>query len=156
GEVMVIGTGLEVNEALVAAQKLAEEGISAEVINMHTIKPLDEEAVLKAAEKTGKTVTVEEHSVIGGLGSAVCDVVAQKACARVMKIGVNDTFGESGPAVELIKKYELDGESIYKKVKGFLGKYKKTTDGSQIQPYRGKKNHFPGTALCVHMFTAFS
>lgn len=121
-DVTIIATGLEVNESLVAAQKLAEEGISAEVINMHTIKPLDEEAVLKAAEKTGKIVTVEEHSVIGGLGSAVCDVVAQKACATVMKIGVNDTFGESGPAVELIKKYELDGESIYKKVKAFLGK----------------------------------
>ena len=81
---------------------------------------LDEEAVIKAAAKTGKIVTVEEHSVIGGLGSAVCDVVAEKAPAKVMKIGINDTFGESGPAVELIKKYGLDSESIYTKVKEFL------------------------------------
>ena len=121
-DVAIIAAGLEVNEALVAAEKLAEDGIQAEVINMHTIKPLDKEAVLKAAEKTGKIVTVEEHSVIGGLGSAVCDVVAETACAIVMKIGVNDVFGESGPAVELIKKYELDGESIYKKVKAFVEK----------------------------------
>ena len=117
-----IGAGLEVNEALVAAERLAEDGIQAEVINMHTIKPLDSEAVLKAAEKTGKIVTVEEHSVIGGLGSAVCDIVAETACAKVMKIGVNDVFGESGPAGELIKKYELDGESIYNKVKAFVEK----------------------------------
>ena len=90
-----------------------------EVINMHTIKPLDEEAVIKAAAKTGKIVTVEEHSIIGGLGSAVCDVVAEKAPAKVMKIGINDTYGESGPAVELIKKYGLDADSIYEKVKAF-------------------------------------
>ena len=102
--VAIIAAGLEVNEALVAAERLAEDGIQAEVINMHTIKPLDSEAVLKAAEKTGKIVTVEEHSVIGGLGSAVCDIVAETACAKVMKIGVNDVFGESGPAGELIKK----------------------------------------------------
>lgn len=121
-DVAIIATGLEVNESLVAAEKLAAEGISAEVINMHTIKPLDKEAVLKAAEKTGKIVTVEEHSVIGGLGSAVCDVVAETACAKVLKIGVNDTYGESGSAVELIKKYGLDSESIYTKVKAFLGK----------------------------------
>ena len=99
---------------------IATDGISAEVINMHTIKPLDEAAVVAAAAKTGKIVTVEEHSVIGGLGSAVCDVVAEKAPAKVMKIGVNDTFGESGPAVELIKKYGLDADSIYAKVKEFV------------------------------------
>ena len=87
---------------------------------MHTIKPLDEAAVIAAAEKTGKIVTVEEHSVIGGLGSAVCDVVAQKAPAKVLKIGVNDVYGESGPAAELIKKYGLDAESIYAKVKEFV------------------------------------
>ena len=87
---------------------------------MHTVKPLDEEAVIRAAEKTGKIVTVEEHSVIGGLGSAVCDVVAQKAPAKVLKIGVNDVFGESGPAVQLIKKYGLDSESICEKVKEFM------------------------------------
>ena len=75
---------------------------------------------MKAAKKTGKIVTVEEHSVIGGLGSAVCDVVAEKAPAKVMKIGINDVFGESGPAVQLIQKYGLDSESIYEKIKEFL------------------------------------
>ena len=119
-DVTIIATGLPVSESLAAAKKLAADGISAEVINIHTIKPLDEEAVIKAAAKTGKIVTVEEHSIIGGLGSAVCDVVAEKAPAKVMKIGVNDTFGESGPAVELIKKYGLDSDSIYAKVKEFL------------------------------------
>ena len=119
-DVTIIATGLEVSESLAAAEKLAADGISAEVINMHTIKPLDEAAVVAAAAKTGKLVPVEEHSVIGGLGSAVCDVVAEKAPAKVMKIGVNDTFGESGPAVELIKKYGLDADSIYAKVKEFV------------------------------------
>ena len=119
-DVTIIATGLEVSESLAAAEKLAADGISAEVINMHTIKPLDEASVVAAAVKTGKIVTVEEHSVIGGLGSAVCDVVAEKAPAKVMKIGVNDTFGESGPAVELIKKYGLDADSIYAKVKAFV------------------------------------
>lgn len=108
------------SESLAAAEKLAEDGISAEVINMHTIKPLDEEAVIAAAAKTGKIVTVEEHSIIGGLGSAVCDVVAEKAPAKVMKIGINDVYGESGPAVELIKKYGLDANSICEKVKAFV------------------------------------
>ena len=121
-DVAIIAAGLEVNEALVAAERLAEDGSQADVMNRQTNKPLDSEAVLKAAEKTGKIVTVEEHSVIGGLGSAVCDIVAETACAKVMKIGVNDVFGESGPAGELIKKYELDGESIYKKVKAFVEK----------------------------------
>ena len=119
-DVTIIATGLPVSESLAAAEKLAADGISAEVINIHTIKPLDEEAVLKAAKKTGKIVTVEEHSVIGGLGSAVCDVVAREASAKVLKIGVNDVFGESGPAVQLIKKYGLDADSIYEKVKAFL------------------------------------
>ena len=118
-DVTIIATGLPVSESLAAAEKLAADGIRAEVINMHTIKPLDEEAVIKAAAKTGKIVTVEEHSIIGGLGSAVCDVVAEKAPAKVMKIGINDTYGESGPAVELIKKYGLDADSIYEKVKAF-------------------------------------
>lgn len=119
-DVAIIATGLTVSESLAAAEKLAADGISAEVINMHTIKPLDEEAVIKAAAKTGRIVTVEEHSVIGGLGSAVCDVVAEKAPAKVMKIGIYDRFGESGPAVELIKKFGLDADSIYAKVKDFL------------------------------------
>ena len=119
-DVTIIASGLPVSESLAAAEKLAEDGISAEVINMHTIKPLDEEVVIAAASKTGKIVTVEEHSIIGGLGSAVCDVVAEKAPAKVMKIGINDVYGESGPAVELIKKYGLDANSIYEKVKAFV------------------------------------
>ena len=119
-DVTIIASGLPVSESLSAAEKLAQDGISAEVINIHTIKPLDEEAVIKAAEKTGKIVTVEEHSVIGGLGSAVCDVAAQKTSAKVLKIGIEDVFGESGPAVQLIKKYGLDAESIYEKVKAFV------------------------------------
>ena len=118
-DVTIIASGLPVPEALAAAEKLAADGISAAVINMHTIKPLDEEVVIKAAETTGKIVTVEEHSIIGGLGSAVCDVVAEKAPAKVMKIGINDVYGESGPAVELVKKYGLDADSIYAKVKEF-------------------------------------
>ena len=119
-DVTIIATGLTVAESLAAAEKLEADGISAEVINMHTIKPLDEDAVIAAAAKTGKIVTVEEHSIIGGLGSAVCDVVAEKAPAKVKKIGINDTYGESGPAVELIKKYGLDADSIYAAVKAFV------------------------------------
>ena len=118
-DVVIIANGLEVAESVKAAEMLAADGIDAKVINMHTIKPLDEELVVEAA-KVGKIVTVEEHSVIGGLGSAVCDVVAQKAPAKVLKIGVNDVFGESGPAAELIKKYGLDAEGIYNKVKAFV------------------------------------
>ena len=99
---------------------MAADGIEAKVINIHTIKPLDEELVVVAAKETGKVVTVEEHSVIGGLGSAVCDALAMKNPTPVMKIGINDTFGESGPAVELLKKYQLDAESIYEKIKNFV------------------------------------
>ena len=119
-DVTIIATGLEVAETLAAADMLAADGIEAKVINIHTIKPLDEELVIAAAKETGKVVTVEEHSVIGGLGSAVADVLAEKAPTKMLKIGVNDTFGESGPAVALIKKYGLDAESIYKKVKEFV------------------------------------
>ena len=98
---------------------IRDSGIDAEVINIHTIKPLDEELIVAAAKETGKVVTVEEHSVIGGLGSAVAEVLCEKAPTKMMRIGVNDRFGESGPAVELIHKYELDAEGIYKKVKAF-------------------------------------
>lgn len=119
-DVTIIATGLPVSESLEAAEMLEKDGISVRVINIHTIKPLDEEIVAKAANETGKIVTVEEHSIIGGLGSAVCDVVAEKVPAKVMKIGINDVYGESGPALELIKKYGLDAESIYKKVKAFV------------------------------------
>ena len=120
-DVTIVATGLCVSESVAAAELLAAEGIDAEVINIHTIKPLDEELILSSAAKTGKVVTVEEHSVIGGLGSAVCDTLSEKAPTKVMKIGINDTFGESGPAVELIKKYGLDAESIARRVKEFVG-----------------------------------
>ena len=118
-DVTIIATGLPVSNCLEAAEKLAADGIDAKVINIHTIKPLDEELVVAAAKETGKVVTVEEHSIIGGLGSAVCDVLAAQAPTKVLKIGINDTYGESGPAVELVKKYGLDADSIYAKVKEF-------------------------------------
>ena len=119
-DLTIIATGLPVANCLEAAEMLSADGVDAKVINIHTIKPLDEDLVVAAAQETGKVVTVEEHSVIGGLGSAVCDVLSEKAPTKVMKIGIYDTFGESGPAVELVKKYGLDAESIYKKVKSFL------------------------------------
>ena len=120
-DLTIFATGLPVYNCLEAAERLAaEDGIDAQVINIHTIKPIDEELIVAAAEKTGKIVTVEEHSVIGGLGSAVCDVLPEKAPTRVMKIGINDTFGESGPALELLKKYGLDTDGIYEKIKTFI------------------------------------
>ncbi len=119
-DLTIVATGLCVNSALEAAEKLAAEGVSAEVINIHTIKPLDEEIILKSAKKTGKVVTVEEHSVIGGLGSAVCDVLSEKLPTPVKKIGVYDVFGESGPAVKLLEKYKLDGAGVYEQIKDWL------------------------------------
>lgn len=119
-DVTVFATGLEVTEALEAAKLLKADGISAEIINIHTIKPLDEELVAASAAKTGKVVTVEEHSIVGGLGSAVCECLCENIPVKVLRIGINDVFGESGPALELIKKYGLDAESIYKKVKAFV------------------------------------
>ena len=109
-DLTIIATGLPVSNCLEAAEKLAADGIDAKVIK---------ERVVAAAKETGRVVTVEEHSVIGGLGSAVCDVLSEKAPTRVMKIGINDTFGESGPALELLKKYGLDTDSIYAKIKAF-------------------------------------
>ncbi len=119
-DVTIIATGLEVNEALEAAKLLEADGISAQVINIHTIKPLDVDMVAAAAAKTGKVVTVEEHSIIGGLGSAVAEVLAEKQPAKLLRIGVEDVFGESGPAVKLLEKYGLDAAGIYAKVKEFL------------------------------------
>ena len=119
-DVTVVATGLMVGEALQAAEELAKAGIDAEVINIHTIKPLDEELIVSSASKTGKVVTVEEHSIIGGLGSAVCDALAEKYPVPVRKIGVNDTFGESGPAVELLVKYGLSAQNIVSQVTDFL------------------------------------
>lgn len=118
-DLAIIATGLCVSAALEAAEKLAADGVNAHVINIHTIKPLDEELVIAAAKKCGKVVTVEEHSVIGGLGSAVCDVLSEKCPTPVKKIGVNDCFGESGPANELLVKYGLDAEGIYKSIKAW-------------------------------------
>ena len=118
-DVTIVATGLMVSAALEAAESLAAKGVDAEVINIHTIKPLDEEIILASAEKTGKVVTAEEHSVIGGLGSAVCDVLAEKRPTPVRKVGVNDTFGESGPALDLLAKYGLDAAGIEKAVLSF-------------------------------------
>ena len=121
-DVSIFATGLEVNEAIGAAKLLEADGINAEVINIHTIKPIDKELVAASAKKTGKVVTVEEHSVIGGLGSAVCESLSETVPTPVLRIGVNDVYGESGPAKALIAKYGLDSEGIYKKVKEYLGK----------------------------------
>ena len=118
-DVTIVATGLCVSSALEAAEKLAADGIDAKIINIHTIKQLDEELIVAAAKETGKVVTVEEHSVIGGLGSAVCDALAEKCPVPVKKIGVQDVFGESGPAVALLAKYKLDGEGVYEQVKEF-------------------------------------
>jgi transketolase len=119
-DVTIVATGLEVSFALEAAELLAKDGVDAKVINIHTIKPLDEELIIAAAKETGKVVTVEEHSVIGGLGSAVCDTLSANAPTPVLKIGMQDTFGESGPAVALLEKYKLDGKGIYEQVKAWV------------------------------------
>ena len=121
-DVSIFATGLEVNEAMGAAKLLEADGINAEVISIHTIKPIDKELVAASAKKTGKVVTVEEHSIIGGLGSAVCEALSETVPTPVLRIGVNDVYGESGPAKALIAKYGLDSESIYKRVKEYLGK----------------------------------
>lgn len=121
-DVTIVATGICVGNALEAAEKLAQDGISAEVINICTIKPLDEELVVASAKKTGKVVTAEEHSVIGGLGSAVCDALCKSYPVPVCKIGMQDVFGESGSAAALVEKYGLDGNGIYKTVKEFVGK----------------------------------
>ena len=119
-DLTIVATGLCVNESLMAAAKLEEEGVHAQVINIHTIKPIDADLIAEVAKKTGKIVTVEEHSVIGGLGSAVCDVLCEREPVKVLKIGMNDVFGESGPAVKLLEKYGLDAAGIYAKIKAWL------------------------------------
>ena len=116
-DVTIIANGLCVAESLAAAEMLAADGISAKVINMHTIKPLDTELVIESAKATGKIVTVEEHSIIGGLGGAVCECLAEANPVPVKRVGINDVFGESGSAGQLIKKYGLDAEGIYNQVK---------------------------------------
>lgn len=119
-DVTIVATGICVGNALEAAKMLEADGISAEVINICTIKPLDEELIISSVMKTGKVVTAEEHSVIGGLGSAVCDALCKSYPAPVCKIGMQDTFGESGSAAALVEKYKLDGKGIYEQVKDFL------------------------------------
>ena len=119
-DVTIVATGICVGNALEAAKMLEADGISAEVINICTIKPLDEELIIGSVKKTGKVVTAEEHSVIGGLGSAVCDALCKSYPAPVCKIGMQDTFGESGSAAALVEKYKLDGKGIYEQVKDFL------------------------------------
>ena len=119
-DLTIFATGLEVSESLAAAELLAADGIQAKVVNIHTIKPLDEELVISAAKETGKVVTVEEHSVIGGLGSAICDVLSEKCPTPVKKLGVQDVFGESGPAVKLLEKYRLDAKGIYQDIRAWL------------------------------------
>lgn len=116
-DITIIATGLEAAFSLEAAEMLAKDGIDARVVNIHTIKPIDEEIIVKAARETKKIFTVEEHSVIGGLGSAVCDVSCAKAPTPVCKLGMKDCFGVSGPAVELLHKYQLDAEGIYRQIK---------------------------------------
>ena len=118
-DLTIIANGLCVAPALEAAEKLAADGIDAKVINIHTIKPLDEDLVVAAAKETGKVVTVEEHSIIGGLGGAVCECLAEKAPVPVKRIGIHDVFGESGPALELLHKYGLDAEGIYTQISDF-------------------------------------
>ena len=119
-DVTIVATGITVPASMEAAEMLAKDGIDAEVINIHTIKPLDEELIIKSATKTGKVVTAEEHSIIGGLGSAVCDLLSEKCPTPVYKIGMRDIFGESGSAGQLVHKYLLDGEGIAKQVKDFI------------------------------------
>ena len=119
-DITLIATGLMVGYTLEAAEMLAKDGISAKVINIHTIKPLDTDLVVSAAKETGKVVTVEEHSVIGGLGGAVCEALSEQCPVPVKRIGVNDEYGQSGPAVELLHHYKLDAEGIYGQIKEFL------------------------------------
>ena len=121
-EVAILANGLLVNEAVEAGKALKEAGISARIINLCTIKPLDEELVLKAARECGKVITCEEHSIIGGLGEAVCALLSEKCPTPVRRIGVNDEFGHSGPAVDLLKQFGLSAEHIVEVAKDFCGK----------------------------------
>ena len=121
-DIAIIANGLMVYEAMKAGEALAEQGINALIVNMATIKPLDEELVLEAARKCGKVITCEEHSVIGGLGEAVCALLSEKLPTPVKRIGMNDVFGRSGPAAELLQHYGLCAENIVKVTKDFLGK----------------------------------
>lgn len=116
-DITIVATGLMVNEAIEASKILEKEGISARVVNIHTIKPLDKELICKCAKETGIIVTAEEHSVIGGLGSAVAEAVTECCPVPVIKIGVNDVYGHSGPAVDLLKEFGLSADNIVNTVK---------------------------------------
>ncbi|MCR5617745.1 MAG: transketolase family protein [Clostridiales bacterium] len=119
-DVSLIANGVMVAETLIAAEKLEADGISCEVINMHTIKPIDKEAILKTASKTGKVITLEEHSVIGGLGSAVAEVLSEELPTKMKRIGVNDVFGQSADAKTMMKEYKLDADGIYSTIKEWM------------------------------------
>ena len=119
-DVTVIANGLCTSAAVEAAEMLARDGINAEVINICTIKPLDEELVIKSAAKTGKVVTAEEHNIIGGLGGAVAECLSEKCPTKMLRIGMRDRFGESGPAGELLRKYQLDAEGLYQQIREFV------------------------------------
>ena len=119
-DVTIAATGLMVQEALIAAEQLANEGINARVINIHTIKPLDKEILVKAAQETGAVVTAEEHSIIGGLGGAVAEALSEACPVPVLRVGVEDRFGSSGPAVEMLKVYGLEAANIAAKAKAAI------------------------------------
>jgi transketolase len=119
-DMVIFANGVCVAEALGAAEKLAADGINAAVVNVHTVKPIDKDTILEFAKKTNRVFTVEEHSVIGGLGSAVCDVLSENYPVKVKKIGVYDRFGKSGPAGALMKEFQLDAEGIYNQIKAAL------------------------------------
>jgi transketolase len=119
-DVTIVATGLMVEQALIAREKLAEEGISAAVINIHTIKPIDREILVAAAQQTGAIVTAEEHNVIGGLGSAVCEVLSEVCPVPVVRFGMNDEFGKSGAAKDLIEAYQFNADGIIEKVRKVL------------------------------------
>ena len=119
-DLALIACGLELGEALQAAARLEEDGISARVINMHTIKPLDRALLIRSAADCGRVVTVEEHSIIGGLGSAVAETLTEAYPAKLLRIGIRDRFGESGPAAELLHKYQLDAEGIYRQIRAWV------------------------------------
>ena len=119
-DIVIFANGVCVAEAMGAADMLAADGISAAVVNVHTVKPIDKDTILEFAKKTGRVFTAEEHSVIGGLGSAVCDVLSENYPVKVTKIGVYDRFGKSGPAGALMKEFQLDAEGIYKQIKASL------------------------------------
>jgi transketolase len=118
-DIAIIATGIMVSIALEAADKLKEEGINATIVNIHTIKPIDRELIVKVAKQTGKVITAEEHSIIGGLGSAVCEVLSEEYPVKVKRVGINDTFGQSGTPKELLKYYNLTFQNIANVVKSF-------------------------------------